>query len=404
MSNVFIRKVILRNYKSIAHCAIALGPLSVLVGPNGAGKSNFMDALRFVSEALSGSLDHALRDRGGIDEVRRRSAGHPNSFGIRLEFSLSEELHGYYAFQIGARANGGCSVDEEGCMIHGPLGVEDAFYLVKAGAIERSSEPIMPPASIDRLYLVAAAGLPGFRPLFDALSTMGFYNLNPDAMRELQSPDSGLVLKRDGRNLAASLEYLKREKPDAFSAIVDYLSRIVPGISDVDIVPMSRKVTIQFRQKVGNTSAPWRFIAENMSDGTLRVLGILTALLQYGGSAARGIPLVGIEEPETAIHPGAAGILRAAIHSASTTTQVIVTSHSPELLDDDDFDPSHILAVESIDGETRIGPVDDCGISALKDRLFTAGELLKLGQLRPDAKVMESLPPRQFDLFGTEAR
>lgn len=80
MNPTFIRSVSVRNYKSIAACKLELGPLTFMVGPNGAGKSNFLDALRFVSDALRTSLDHALRDRGTIREVRRRSGGHPNHF------------------------------------------------------------------------------------------------------------------------------------------------------------------------------------------------------------------------------------------------------------------------------------------------------------------------------------
>ena len=83
---VFLKRVVLRNYKSIAVCSVKLGPLTFLVGPNGAGKSNFLDALRLVTESLDTSLEHALRERGGIEEVRRRSSGHPTHFGIRLEF------------------------------------------------------------------------------------------------------------------------------------------------------------------------------------------------------------------------------------------------------------------------------------------------------------------------------
>ncbi|HSW00240.1 MAG TPA: AAA family ATPase [Sedimentisphaerales bacterium] len=86
--SVFIRRVLLNNYKSIAKCSVQLGPLNFLVGPNGAGKSIFLDALRFVTESLNTSLDHALRERGGIAEVRRRSSGHPTHFGVRLEFVL----------------------------------------------------------------------------------------------------------------------------------------------------------------------------------------------------------------------------------------------------------------------------------------------------------------------------
>ncbi len=50
-----LKRVRIRNYKSIAHCDVELGPFTLIVGRNGAGKSNFLDALRLVSEGLNGS-------------------------------------------------------------------------------------------------------------------------------------------------------------------------------------------------------------------------------------------------------------------------------------------------------------------------------------------------------------
>ncbi|MEV0916129.1 AAA family ATPase [Streptomyces sp. NPDC049967] len=76
----------LRHYRSIAEADVDLGQLLLLAGPNGPGKSNFLDALRLLSEALQTSLDQALRSRGGVAEVRRRSTGHPTHFSIDLEF------------------------------------------------------------------------------------------------------------------------------------------------------------------------------------------------------------------------------------------------------------------------------------------------------------------------------
>ena len=104
--STFVTRVVLRNYKSIPVCDVQLHPLTFLVGPNGAGKSNFLDVLRFVVDALSSSLDHALRDCGGINDVRRRSGGHPNHFGICLDFSLPKGATGHYAFRIIARERG----------------------------------------------------------------------------------------------------------------------------------------------------------------------------------------------------------------------------------------------------------------------------------------------------------
>jgi len=79
-NSVVIRRVVLRNYKSIAACDVQLAPLTFLVGANGSGKSNFLDAMRFVADSLRTSLDHALRDRGTIKEVRRRSGGPSEPF------------------------------------------------------------------------------------------------------------------------------------------------------------------------------------------------------------------------------------------------------------------------------------------------------------------------------------
>ena len=67
-----------------------------LVGQNGSGKSNFLDALRLVADSLNSSLDHALRERGGIKDVRRRSGGHPTHFGIRLDFRLPDGREGLF--------------------------------------------------------------------------------------------------------------------------------------------------------------------------------------------------------------------------------------------------------------------------------------------------------------------
>src|SRR3954452_13502595 len=109
----FLRHLAIRNFKSIETCSVPLKSLTVLVGRNGAGKSNFLDAIRFVADGLQTSLDHAIKTRGGIDAVRRRSTGHPRNFAIRLDFSLPEYRQGTYAFELTARSNGSFAVKDE---------------------------------------------------------------------------------------------------------------------------------------------------------------------------------------------------------------------------------------------------------------------------------------------------
>lgn len=402
--STFITRVVLKNYKSIASCDVRLRPLIFLVGPNGSGKSNFVDSLRLVADSLNTSLDHALRERGGIKEVRRRSSGHPTHFAIRLELRLKDGTDGRYEFRVGARPQGGYEVQEEKCWL-GPSHAlaQPSHYSVQEGSLVDSSFKVAPVPAKDRLYLVSVSGLPEFRPVYESLSHMGFYNLNPDRIRDLQPPDAGEVLRRDGSNLSSVLGQLEQHDPEAKHRIEEYLSKVVPGISTVDVKQVGPMETLEFRQKVGANEAPWRFFASSMSDGTLRAVGILVALFQSSNGKANGVPLVGIEEPEIALHPAAAGVLRDSLRDASESSQVIVTSHSPDLLDDEEIPDDWLLPVESEQGVTRIGPLDEAGRTAIRDRLYTPGELLRLNQLKPAEEPAEDSESTQASLFGEDA-
>ena len=395
--STFITRVVLKNYKSIAACDVQLRPLTFLVGRNGSGKSNFLDALRFVADALNSSLDHAIRDRGGINDVRRRSRGHPNHFSMRLEFTLPEGFTGHYAFRISSRHPGGYEVQTEECRIQNErCFTPGAYFRVDNGTVDTSVK-MAPAAAPDRLYLVNASGLPEFRPVYDAFSRMGFYSLNPDKIRELQAPEPGSVLSRDGSNLTSVLAQLS---PDVKKHVEEYLAVVVPGVHAVDVKGFGPKETLEFKQDVAGDKHPWRFLADNMSDGTLRALGILVALFQGKHDTQQRVPLVGIEEPEIALHPAAAGVLLDGLRDAAHRIQVIVSSHSPDLLDDKHLDVESILAVEVHRGNTIIAPIDNASRSVLRDKLFTMGELLRCDQLQPDPlSVISDEKAKQLPLF-----
>ncbi|RKG63329.1 chromosome segregation protein SMC [Corallococcus sp. CA054B] len=376
-----LTRVTLRDFRSIEACDVTLGPLTFLVGPNGSGKSNFLDALRLISDALQTSLDQAVRSRGGAFNLVRRAPGGSGQFSIRLDFRLPDGSSGHFAVSIARHGFGTYVVQEEECVVGA------AKYHVRAGTLFIKPSPVSPPASDDRLYLVNASGLPEFRPIFDALSNMGIYNLNPEQLRMLQVPDKGDLLARDGSNLPSVLDHLGSKAGDtAKRRIEEYLGAIVPGLAGVEPTHAGHLETLKFLQQIGGTEGHREFLAISMSDGTLRALGILVALFQT--RAEPRIQLVGIEEPEAALHPAAAGVLRDALREASLYTQVIVTSHSPELLDDPSIQGDEILSVVAEEGRSIIAPVDAETRSALKDRLYTAGELLKANQLAPDRQAL----------------
>ncbi|MGB5833822.1 MAG: ATP-binding protein [Thiohalocapsa sp.] len=199
-------------------------------------------------------------------------------------------------------------------------------------------------------------------------------------------------------NIASVVGHLERTAPEAVAVIQEYLQTVVPMVQAVERKAIGPMKTLEFRQEMAGAKHPWRFLAQNMSDGTLRALGVLTALFQ--GDRDYSPTVIGIEEPETALHPAASAALREALQRASEKTQIIVTSHSPDLLDDLSVAADALIAVGSVVGETRIAPLDEASRTALRDHLFTAGELLRLNQLAPDPEVLTAEDQRQPDLVG----
>ena len=203
-----------------------------------------------------------------------------------------------------------------------------------------------------------------------------------------------MILRADGGNLANVFhglgirDHVRSLLPDTTSEggrVLQYLRVIVPDLTDVETASFGGLRPFQFLMR--NSDQP--FNASQMSDGTLRSLAVLVALFQ-GVPAGRMVTGVGLEEPETALHPAAVGVLLDAMREASASVQVIATTHSADLLDKKDVDTDAILAVELVDGTSRIGHVDETGRQALRERLYTAGELMRMNYLRPESQPPQS--------------
>jgi len=116
------------------------------------------------------------------------------------------------------------------------------------------------------------------------------------------------------------LDQLSSHSKRTKKRIEEYLSKVVPGVYGVEKKVLGPKETLEFRQRVAGSKDPWRFLAANMSDGTLRALGILVAMFQLSTNGLPRVPLVAIEEPEVALHPAAAGVLLDSLRDASAST------------------------------------------------------------------------------------
>jgi predicted ATPase len=389
--STFITRVRLKNYRSIAACDVKLGPLQFLVGPNGAGKSNFLDAMRFVSDSLNRTLVDAMNERGGISGMIRRATGPLDSCQFDFGFRTRDGGSGNYFLDLGRKLEDRAHGVRREELTYADAAGHSGFYKVESGRVISSNITNPPAASADRLYLVRVSGLAEFRPVYDAMSTMVFYNLDPHLIRNFEKSTSPNVLAQSGKNLPGVLLRLQSESPKIAIRIGEYLKVILPGLERLHAEQVGPAEYIQFWQGSLKNQAAAKFLQMDMSDGTLRALGVLTAIFQFADRFHMAGSLVGIEEPEAALHPAAAGVLRGALREASTHSQVIVTSHSPDLLDDPSIPESEILAVSAEEGATNIGPLDDAARSAVRDKLFTAGELLRMNQLQPEPQQSESM-------------
>ncbi len=392
-----LRQIQIRNYKNIAQAVIDLQQLTVLVGPNGAGKSNFVDALSFVSDCLSHSIHLAFANRGGIAAVRRQSGGHPTHIGLRLRIDMADGDWADYAFDIAARSREAFSVARERCIVQYFMGARHEF-VVENGKFIRQVPGILPRLEPDRLALTVISGTQEFRPVFDFLTGIRRYNLRPERLRELQDPDpgEGTVLRGDGSNAAAVLRRIKESSTSnghIYERICRLLGQVVPGTTGVQPKSLGQKETLEFRQKMGGQKHPWRFDALNMSDGTLRMLGILLAVYQPQPAS-----LIAIEEPESTIHPAAAEILMDILVDGTERSQVLLTTHSPDVLDNKRLSDSQIIAIESAHGVAQITPLTETTRDLIRRHLYTAGELLRQNELGIDHEYATA---QQLSLFGS---
>ena len=400
MAEPILRQLILHRFRSLQMEQVEFDNPTFLVGQNGSGKSNFADAFAFLADAMVSPLRAVIEHRGGFSTVVHRGSQRLIPYrnlglSVVLENLNGDMSHARYGFELRYRRDYGFEVMREQCIVQQYDGSIDWINrrTAKDSTMRWGSSMDFPVPFLEpyALALPLVGGDVRFQAVLRFLSEMRVYRIDPAALRTMQDPDGGVRLHSDGSNAASVLREIQHKSPYAWRQILEILESIVPGTVDVQLKRHGNKLTLEFTQDWAQTKSV-TFEALNMSDGTLRTLGLLAAVFQCPAPS-----LLVIEEPEATIHPGALGSILDVLRHAGRFMQVVVTTHSPDVLDAKWIEERHLRIVNCDKGATRISRVSPATREALSEHLMGAGELLRSNALTP-ADLFDH-NPSQLRLF-----
>ena len=428
-----LKKLDVRNYKSLREVDVTLPRFCTLVGANAAGKSNFADAIEFLSLVARNGLPAAVTEKGGYENLcfrRARRAKSPVRFHVEVEpeirlsplrsndeeketqFELRFEFT--FAFRAAKEAiSSEFSVVEERLCVRSrtaePRGPWEQIALYEYSSDKKphhrvetaaDSDFILPDEILreilkdwvdsprdDLFFTSRLKGLPPFPWLTEELARYRVFQVSPAYTRAPASASGSLEMAKNGGNLAAAIHALSRKEPDALGELLEYVQLAVPSVEAIETdYVRTRELGLFLREKdMGR-----RAYASELSDGTLRTISLFLPLVDPR------CPLVVIEEPENCIHPWVVRQFVEAARESSQAKQIILTTHSPVLVSR--LKPEELFIVERRQGQTTVRPAIEVDISL--DRIIREG-ITDLGSYW-DSGAMRAVPtlPSLFDDTG----
>ena len=376
-----IRRIKIKNFRSL-DVDFQLDPVTVLIGRSGTGKTNFVSALRFLREII---LQQRVQDNFRYNPGHFETKFFPNIFpltkkdkdmslGYEIEFDvppLSEQFH--YFLDIS---------NQSGI-------VRETFLIDNQPIIRQATNPHTcqlstfqgnKKVSIARIALtqgLACYDFPG------SVCTNGDQNTQRKAVQSSQT-NEGLADRAENYSAVFNAIVKDLTKQESWNMIDRSLQNLNATVETV--TPNSQnEQQILVTHKFGDHAVPFDIGKE--SEGFRRFFAHLLAVYQTPPKQT----LV-FEEPERGIHPGALESLAEILKFCPEEGhgQVILTTHSPQLLDH--FEPESIRAVVMEDGVTKIGAIEKERFTALKKKLLFPGELLTVTDAAIDRDAMEGIP------------
>lgn len=396
------------HYKSVESVDLQdISPITVLVGCNGAGKSNVVDVLRFLRDAVTQGLDHAVSKRGGIGLIRQYSPSKPYRITLQFRFH-DEELAAPVSYELALTSlrDGDFRVEREAgqwaessnIRLASKLGLvltearKMAFTRNSEGGIKVTCDgkelPLQGHKSpaIDSLLIgqhfftneTPFSVFFGGSSLTDFISNIRFSSIYPNTLRQPAHPDTDLVLKENGANWSSILRHLRKTVGgrQALDQIKEMMQVVMPQLEDISTQAVGGFIHPRFKVREASGKVHY-FDPSQISDGTLRILGILLALYNTPHPS-----LMVIEEPEQTVNPALLALLVDAFRESSERTQLFITSHSPHLVDL--FPAEAIRVVDMRDGQTRVSPIRASQQAAIKEHLLSVEQIMSTDGLLPE--------------------
>ncbi len=416
MNQIKLTAIKVSHFKSLDAIEITdIEPVTVLVGSNAVGKSNIVNALRFVRDIVKHGLEDATLNQGGVDIIKQYSKTKPYKITITLEFeNISSEMEceqGFYELCLSKEKNSAFVFEYEKFkmsyvdLFSNNTSGEEEFGMAtfirtrdKKNNIfenldftneEYSEININKDMSILSNKFSSKKDESSFfwnlhPDLFlNFIENLHFLNLYPNTLKIPNRPANDKTLRDDGSNWASVIRSLRKTESGKtqIEKLLELMKKIMPSLQDVVVLNVGGYLVPKFRVKDSVGAAAHDFDPIQLSDGTLRTFAILLSIYQKPAPS-----LIVIEEPEQTINPGILGVLVDALNEISVETQVIITSHSPNLVNL--FEPYQIRVVHMNDGKTIVSKIKKSQMKSLEMNLMTIGDFTSAEGLQPELDTL----------------
>ena len=363
----FLEKVHIKNFLSLRDVELPLKPLTVLVGPNASGKSNIWNALRLLNKMIK------EEELPPVKFIRDNLwAGEANQITFQLQAKV-EKIPALYELKLKADANNPFDAEELSVGSVKVISIQNG-----QGEVQDEDGKNRTPYKSNKLAL-KSAGDYGNKPITSILTEFikewEFYDFRPDLIREhfnvlplslIEKLLSGELsespkLDDDGSTLSALLSHWYEDTPDRFQSVSDSLAAATDLRIDQRPINGDNQLCLLegYKQPIPLKRA---------SDGTLRLVAYYILL-----NEPELPPLIAIEEPERNLHPGALADIANVLEQISEHSQVIITTHSSQLLDA--FNPEKLS--------------DSLGVLLLRNVPGQGTEVVNLEDIRGDRTALD---------------